>query len=316
MINAINILLSNKSVPFCHYNLNINDNEKWIDEKLLAECFNYSKKNNININLIYPPSKLPDNIKKILDGQNFITTKYLNENDYGDINVLHVSEIRTLNLTKCKNKIFILLINKNEIHMISDCLTIMKNKFKKISFMLTDIELWNDFDIENYKKELYKCFDILIDLYVNVKNNFPEINIITDKWFLKKENSCNAGISHYTLAPDGNVYLCPAFYLTNQENIGTINNIKIKNQQLLKFENAPICRECDSFHCNRCIYLNKITTNELNTPSYQQCEISHVEREISRVLLNKLKKLNKLYMQIHEIPEISYSDPLKKIVDR
>ena len=136
---------------------------------------------------------------------------------------------------------------------------------------------------------------------------------------LEKMNNCNAGSENITLAPDGKFYICPAFYLADEnEDFGLgktkfsigdlVNGLDIKNSQLYKLSYAPICRNCDAFQCKRCVWLNRKTTYEINTPSHEQCVVAHLERNASRVLLNNIRKYGE-YLPHIEIKEIKYLDP-------
>ncbi len=136
---------------------------------------------------------------------------------------------------------------------------------------------------------------------------------------LSKMNNCNAGFENITLAPDGKFYVCPAFYLASDEedyglgkskfSIGNLNEgLDIKNPQLYKLSHAPICRNCDAYQCKRCIWLNRKTTFEVNTPSHEQCVVSHLERNASRELLHNIRKHGEFLSNI-DIKEIKYLDP-------
>ncbi len=121
---------------------------------------------------------------------------------------------------------------------------------------------------------------------------------------LDSMNNCNAGENNLTLAPNGKFYICPAFYYDDEQAVGNLQEgINIKNQQLYKLEYAPLCRECDSYHCKRCVWMNKKTTLEVNTPSHEQCVVSHLERNAAREFLLRTKIFDK------QIKEISYLDP-------
>ena len=121
-----------------------------------------------------------------------------------------------------------------------------------------------------------------------------ELNFLTDRLYLFNMNNCDAGIKHLTIAPDGRFYLCPGYYHDKNNNaLGDLNNgYLIKNQKLLQLKNAPLCSNCDAWHCKRCIYLNQKLTLEVNTPSSRQCIVSHIERNSSRVISDKLRKLS------------------------
>ena len=126
--------------------------------------------------------------------------------------------------------------------------------------------------------------------------------------------NCEAGVKTITLAPDGNFYICPAFYYNGEMPCGNPNDgLDIKNPQLYKLEYAPICRRCDAFHCRRCVWLNKLTTLEVNTPSHEQCVVSHIERNAVKSLLAAIRKHGEFMPQLPEIAEIDYFDPFDKI---
>ena len=50
-------------------------------------------------------------------------------------------------------------------------------------------------------------------------------------------------------------------------------------------------------------------THEVNTPSHQQCVLSHHERNLSGILLQKLQSKH-FFSHIKSIPPLYYLDPL------
>lgn len=71
------------------------------------------------------------------------------------------------------------------------------------------------------------------------------------------------------------------------------------------------CVNCDAYQCKRCIWLNRKTTCEVNTPSHEQCVVAHLERNASRVLLNNIRKHESFLPEKEEIKEIDYLDPFE-----
>ena len=129
-------------------------------------------------------------------------------------------------------------------------------------------------------------------------------------------NNCNAGVDSITVAPNGNFYICPAFYLSNDRACGnSVDGVNIPNNHLYQIERAPICRECDAYHCRRCVKLNKQLTLEINTPGHQQCVMAHVERKVAKLLLNEIRKYGE-YAPNVSIPDIDYNDPFYKIINQ
>ena len=194
-------------------------------------------------------------------------------------------------------------------------------KVTRLNISITDIENFNDELIEDYKAALEMLNSVLLNIYKD--GNQPEMNILTDRLRLNEMHNCEAGVENITLAPNGKFYLCPAFYYDEQMGVSTRMNhktkdasrsvgdlevgINIPNKQLLELERAPLCRICDAYHCNRCIWLNQKLTWDNNTPSRQQCVMAHIERNASKDLSNKLKDAG--FVLENEIKEINYLDP-------
>lgn len=111
--------------------------------------------------------------------------------------------------------------------------------------------------------------------------------------------------------------MCPAFFYENEEDsIGSLKDgLKIKNRQLYRLDHAPICRECDAFHCRRCVWLNRRVTLEVNTPGHEQCVASHVERNASRDLLCEIRRHGEFKPET-KMDEIDYLDPFEKIYNK
>ena len=178
-----------------------------------------------------------------------------------------------------------------------------------------------------YKSNFYVNLSKKIEeLFVQGKS--PQLNLLTDRLLLGEMNNCNAGVSNVTIAPDGNFYICPAFYnlpvvdgneMTLDDicqkgfSIGSLHDgLDLKNPQLYRIDHAPICRNCDAFQCKRCIWLNRKTTCEVNTPSHEQCVVAHLERNASRDLLANIRK-HGAFLPEKEITELDYLDPFDKL---
>jgi CXXX repeat peptide maturase len=316
MLKYINILLSNTAVSFCHYENKLNDSEnKWISKEVLNDIIRYCQSNKLAINYIFPKNDVPSEILELIEKTDHLKIAPYNSTVNSTAVVLTPPDFDNFNLSdNTDNKIIILRVNKTELKDVPKLLEKLSDRFLKFTLVLTNIESYLDEDIHAYKKVLEKSEKYLFQKYKDVKESLPEINFISDLWFTKQMNNCNAGVDHYTFAPDGKFYICPAFYHNSDKSIGDLSEIQLKNSHLLSLEFAPLCNICDVFHCKRCIYLNHFLTEEFNTPSSQQCRLAHTERECSRKLLERLKQANKLFLQIPPIKSITYCDPLERIL--
>lgn len=133
----------------------------------------------------------------------------------------------------------------------------------------------------------------------------------------KNHLGCDAGVDSFTLAPNGRLYNCPAFYFNDpDDSIGSLEKgFDIKNTRLYELKNQPVCKECDAYHCSRCKFLNKKITGQINVPSKIQCIISHLERNKARELQQILKKETSLAF-FNNITETEYLDPLERITNK
>ena len=183
---------------------------------------------------------------------------------------------------------------------------------KRVNVVFTDVENFTDSISEPYSKALKKMSEKLKQFYI--EGSQPQVNIITDRMVLSSMNNCGAGDTNITLAPNGKFYVCPAFYYDNEDDcIGDLEHgLDIKNKQLYRLDHAPICRHCDAYQCKRCIWLNRKTTLEVNTPSHEQCVVAHLERNASRELLNSIRKHGTFLPEQEEIKELNYLDPFDK----
>jgi CXXX repeat peptide maturase len=207
-------------------------------------------------------------------------------------------------------------------------IAILLPQAKRLNICLTDIENFKDEQIEDYKRALATLNAVLLNLYKSAKQ--PQFNLITDRLQLTEMHNCGAGDSNITIAPNGKFYLCPAFYYdekmgisnrlnhhkpSSERSVGDLETgLQIPNPQLLKLDHAPLCRICDAYHCNRCIWLNQKLTWDNNTPSHQQCVIAHLERNAARDLLEKMKSLSTFDFErsgLSTIKQIDYLDPFE-----
>lgn len=272
MLKYLTILLDDASVSFCHYKVRKRSNV--ISEDVLYNGITYAMKENLNVQFVFPRHELPQYVYDL------IATVPHKKIGKEDVTVYNEWPQR---FSECENCVIRISI-KDIVYKTLPVVLPMR-----INIMLTDIEYCADEDLANYKSWLERNAEI-------VKGKGCQINVLTDRTALFEMNNCNAGYESITLAPNGKFYVCPGFYQDDMYDVGSLDDgLKIKNQHLYELRFAPICRTCDAYHCKRCIWLNKKTTFEVNTPSKEQCIISHLERNASRILSpDGISKINYL----------------------
>lgn len=307
MIQYIVILLDDTSTSFCHYT-NEKADRRLIPLQTLKNGICYAMKENLNIQFVYPNYKLPKEYLAAIDSIDHTDIYPAEMADNADV-VVFDSLIAAKDYVFKEEEAYLIRTDKvslfNEYKIIGEIL----DKVTRLNVVITDIETFTEDDFMAYKSLLSNLSERVEQIYVSGKS--PQLNLLTDRIMLEKMNNCGAGDTSVTLAPDGKFYVCPAFYLSaDGYAIGDmVNGLEIKNSQLYRLDHAPLCRRCDAWQCKRCIWMNRKTTLEVNTPSHEQCVVAHLERNASRKLLIDIRKHGKFMSGSEDIKEIDYLDP-------
>ena len=307
MIQYIVILLDDTSTSFCHYT-NEKADRRLIPLQTLKDSICYAMKENLNIQFVYPNYKLPTEYLVVIDSIDHTDIYPADIADIADV-VVFDSLVAAKDYAFKENVAYLIRTDKvslfNEYKIIGEIL----DKVTRLNVVITDIETFTEDDFVVYESLLSNLAERVEQIYVSGK--MPQLNLLTDRMMLEKMNNCGAGDTSVTLAPDGKFYVCPAFYLSaDGYTIGDLaNGLEIKNSQLYRLDHAPLCRRCDAWQCKRCIWLNRKTTLEVNTPSHEQCVVAHLERNASRKLLIDIHKHGKFIPGNEEIKKIDYLDP-------
>lgn len=344
MIQYIVILLDDTAVSFCHYE-NRKTARRLMPLDTLRRGILFAMKENLNIQFVYPEYELPEEYLEVIDGIDHTDIRTHpqplpkggentspNPSEGGENCVWVVDETRlqtSLNLFLGKgeeNKCCVLRIDKRTLFEKVDEIATRVGKVARLNVVITDVQTFTEEDFTRYKEMLGVLSKEVERLYVEGKA--PQLNLLSDRMMLDQMNNCGAGDTSITLAPDGRFYICPAFYLEDsgeslwianpQEQkeatfaVGDLEHgLDIKNAQLYRLDHAPLCRHCDAYQCKRCVWLNRKTTLEVNTPSHEQCVVAHLERNASRELLANIRK-HGTFLPQREIAEIDYIDPFEK----
>lgn len=307
MLQYLIILLDDTSTSFCHYQ-NGRTEKKMISVETLRQAVRFAMTENLMTQFVYPDFEIPEEIKQEIETIDHVNIKpiYDKSTDVFVVNNWNICDLPTdipIVLRTTKTGLF------EKYTLLKDVL----GHVQRLNIVITDINSFSEEDFQIYKNVLTELSQYVESLYLNGKS--PQLNILTDRMMLKDMNNCGAGETTVTLAPNGKFYVCPAFYIDNEQNcIGNLEKgLDIKNKQLYKLDHAPICRHCDAWQCKRCVWLNHKTTLEINTPGHEQCVIAHLERNASKTLLSNIRKYGSFLPGFDDIKEIDYLDPLDKI---
>lgn len=310
MLQYLIVQLCDTSTSYCHY-----ENPKRTSRLISLEDLNagilFAMKENLMIQFVYPDDELPLSYKEAIDSidHNIIVSSLCEDQNLvaeADIVIFHEwtgLDYYTFNLKQA----YVLRTSKDDFFDRYAKLKLIFPRVSRFNIVFTDVESFSEEDYKRYKEILNHLSEKIEKLLVA---GLPiRFNLLTDRLTLFTMNNCNAGWKTITLAPNGRFYACPAFYFDDDSPIGDVHKgLEIKNSRLYSFDYAPICRHCDAYQCKRCVWLNKKLTLEINTPSHEQCVISHLERNASRNIL-KNSNLRNVLKDLSEIPEIDYLDP-------
>ena len=309
MLKYLIIQLDDTSTSFCHYNT-LHGKPNLMPLDTLKKAIRWSMVENLNVQFIYPEYTLPKEYNETIETIDHTkikpaTAEHLSE---GDIAVFN-SIAETQGFDFINGATYVIRTCKDELFNSFNNLKATLEVAGRLTLVIRDIQNFNESDYNTYKSVLERLAEVIRTEYVD-KRHPVQFNLLTDRFLLTSMNNCGAGDECITLAPNGKFYICPAFYYDNpDDNAGYIDNgPEVKNQQLFKLDHAPICRHCDAFQCHRCVWLNRLTTLEVNTPSHEQCVLAHLERNASRQLLADIREAGE-FIPDKDIPEIDYLDP-------
>jgi CXXX repeat peptide maturase len=321
MLKYLLVVLSEDSTSFCHYEPR---GRKRGDEGLipldrLEAAVLFALKNNLKVNFLYPGRKLGRAYDKVIERVDHVKiAPFAARSRYpGAILVVESSHLpAAAELAPLRGEIFIFRLRRADLPRLAADLGRLLPRAKRVNLVLTDVEGYGEAEYAEYRRQLEKVVPKVLKLAAG--KTPPELNVLTDRLALGRMNNCEAGLAHLTVAPNGRLYLCPAFYYADpKESLGGVRReTVIGNRRLLELKYAPICRICDAYQCKRCVHLNRTLTLELNTPSSQQCRLAHLEREASRLYLGRLRRSGPGAAGLADIPEIAYDDPFDVAVEK
>ena len=305
-------LLSDDYVSFCQ-NSNNEYETQIMDDKDIINGLNYAYNNFYKPIFVHSQNKfLFDMIPEYQNHQilHILPAKFYKQafSKLNDFVLVFTKEDINLDVGKLSNAI--LNIEQENINELCKNVIHILEKSDRVNINILNLN--KNFDFEVYEKQLLELKDYLLTLWKE-ERCFKELNVITDLSFIGEHNNCQAGSKTITYAPNGKLYICPAFYSKNkQDAIGDVfvGPIENKNKHLFTLDYQPICNICDAYQCTSCAFLNRNSTNEVNVPPSYQCKKGLIEREISRQYNEESSPTKK------GIEKLDYVDPIEIISNR
>ncbi len=314
---SLYFLLSNDYVTYCCHQNDEKDSSK-MDEELVLSGLDYANKNFMNPIFVHSLNNQPMKLSKEYDNYDIlhiVPVKYFNvakKNGYKRaLPVYNIEDVWGEENPSAEN--IILNVKKDEINGLGDAVEHLLSSSNRINLNITELD--RNFNELEYKKQMENISSTIIKKWEE-KNILKEVNLVTDILFLDKHDNCQAGENIFVLSTDGKIYTCSAELAKDKEEfIGDIESgiTKEYGARLHTIENSNICRLCNAYQCKNCISINKENTREYNVSPSFQCRKSHIEREISLDLKNKLKNCSIIPVKSTlEIKEDDYLDPISK----
>lgn len=321
MLTRLLVVLAEDATSFCHYEGGARrrgSRPGLLPLNRLEAAVLLALKNNLKVNFLYPARKLGRAYDALVESVDHVKiVPFAARSRYpGAILVVESGAVPpAAELAGLRDEIFILRVRRADLPRLAAAVKRLLPRAKRINVVLTEVAGSGEAEYAEYRRQLETLRPAL--LKAAGRPDPSELNALTDRLVLDRLNDCRAGLDHLTVAPNGRLYLCPAFYHADpKDTLGAIrNDIVVPGRRLLELKYAPICRICDAYQCKRCVFLNRALTLELNTPSAEQCRLAHVEREASRLYLEGLREAG-AGAGLADIPAVDYDDPFTVAVEK
>lgn len=315
------ILLSDDYVSYCAY-----DNQAVVpthmDHAVVLEALKYASENFMRPVFVHSKSEpmfdfkadyMAYDILHIVSAQHYAAAK-----KHGLIDILPVFELATMDFAEADMENCVLSINEQQVNEIASAVHLLLNYADRVNLNITG--LTRKFNETVYEQQLQQIKDRIIQI-LEEKGALKEFNLLTDICLLNKHENCQAGENNFALGRDSMLYVCPAFYSAmKKQAIGNLQEgiIRKYDARLYESKNNVLCRDCDAFHCRNCVFTNVVNTNEVNVSPSFQCRKAHIERRVSRELLEVLKQHPETMEAVKEksLEQLEYLDPIKKFFDQ
>lgn len=311
MLKYLIILLDDTAVSFCHYPTR-DAGRRIMPAETLRKGIHFAMKENLCVQFVYPEYELPTEHAELIESIDHTKIVPATSPAAASADVIVANSWEEAEAV-CRNatKTYVLRTTKGDFMAHHGCLERILPRMARLNVILTDINTFTEADFRAYRNALEAVAEGVERIYT--AGGAPQLNLLTDRMMLEAMNNCGAGDTALTLAPDGRFYVCPAFYAEGDgECTGSLEKgVRLPNAQLYRLDHAPLCRTCDAWQCRRCVWMNRRTTLEVNTPGHEQCVAAHIERNTARRLLKAIRRHGTFLPEREEIKEIDYLDPFE-----
>lgn len=288
---TIVVLLSESSVSYCMHHPS-KDKHGLISFEDLSRIIVKAQTEGLDLQLVYPKEELPSHYQQLIDTVKHMSIVPVELAFLGDVIV--VDGWDDIERAPAAEACYVFRTTLGNFYKKVTELKPLLKMANQLSVILTDDMEFDRNDVAIYETALNKLKDLVLKEFAD--GHQIKLNILTYRLFLDEMSNCDAGWKSVTLAPNGKYYVCPTFYYDDENcSCGDLNEgLDLKNPLIYKLNHAPLCKNCNAFHCQRCIFLNKKKTGECNIPSFEQCEKSRIELKVTKEFFNLWNGLGNL----------------------
>lgn len=305
-VRRLIIPLADHYISWCCYR-NENQSRALLEDEIFEKALQYCRRNKMEAVLIHPRDELlfPDASQlKGIQTCHVVAAPFYREATarYGTVIPVFEPDILRARTGKCGA--CILNIEQRELLGLAEMVGhLLLEKADRVIVNLHGMD--RNFDREQYREQLLEIVKWLtLDLN-------KEVNLITDRIYLRESDSCKAGSGSFVLSRQGEIYSCIGMMEEGTDQaIGSLaeQNLCVEASCFYRRENHPICRHCDAFQCRDCAYRNYKENGDIRIASAMQCRKAHAEREISRLYQNATGIVGS-----GRIGYVEYIDPIERI---
>lgn len=313
MKQYLTIVLADDAPRYCHWTARRHPPRTIVPEAL-RQALVFAMKRRMAVSLVWPERPLPEELTREARRCEHTDIRPIATAQAGDMAVAE-SVAELLGAGMEEGRVYALATTFDDFIAGHEALAAALRTTCRLSIALSGLDKLDDAALCLYGQALDAMAATLADRYT--ADCQPQVSLLTDRIQLQKMNNCGAGDTSLAVCPDGRFYVCPAFYFEPDGFAldASGGEPQVANAQLYRLDHAPICRLCDAWQCRRCVWLNRRTTLEVNTPSRQQCLAAHYERRAARHLLLALRERGLMPDSI-EIASDDCMDPFEKIKER
>ncbi|GHU86193.1 hypothetical protein FACS1894198_5570 [Clostridia bacterium] len=163
---------------------------------------------------------------------------------------------------------------------------------KKLTIVLRGIEKFDDEDLRIYEEQLGLILDFVVSSGGELDVNIFDKRSLHEDLEVNYAKGCGCGTLSFAVAPNGKLYVCLGLYYQDEGfSVGDLDKgLNFDYGEQFEDDYSDECGHCRNSKCNRCIYLNKMLTNEYSVPADIQCRIGALESRLHRDFVARFRE--------------------------